>query len=86
MLFIGVAAISLTVAAVPKAFADLIEYALAVALIAFAATLGLEDVSLPTGSGVLLGQLQTAIERARGTPIRRSHRGVEQSEQDRGRR
>jgi len=68
MVYIGVAGTALMVAAAPKAFADLIEYTLVVALIAFAATVGFE-VALPTGSSVVMGQLQASIERARAAHV-----------------
>jgi hypothetical protein len=63
MLSIAIATLAFTVAAAPKAFADLIEYALVVVLIAFAATVG-DSFDLPSGSGVVITHLQTSIERA----------------------
>jgi hypothetical protein len=67
-LLIVLTGISLVVLAVPKAFADLIEYALVVALIALAATVGL-NANLPTSSGVVIDQLETSIQGAQAAHL-----------------
>ena len=67
-LLIALLSASLLVAPVQKASADLIEYALVVALIAFAATVG-SKLDLPPGSVFVLRQLRTAVEGARAANI-----------------
>src|SRR5689334_19025402 len=63
-LLAGVLCVTLMVFPVPKASADLIEYALIVQLIALAASV-VQHADVPPASPVLVNQLATAVEGAR---------------------
>src|SRR4051812_48277038 len=68
-LWFVVGSLSTTLLLLPvKAFADLIEYALVLVLILYAATVG-QQVNLPPGWPLVINQLQTAVEGARAANV-----------------